>query len=124
MSALPLKADMCSALRHVGYGPIADIRSCSINLSVRVGVTVFDLLVRVRPPSGSKVQEGPHWLHRTDMTWVLFLLGRHEQQFGGPAQPDDTIRALMEPGEDRHLLHLGIFTLIASLAAIVRRLMS
>jgi hypothetical protein len=25
MSALPRKADMCSALGHVGFGPIADI---------------------------------------------------------------------------------------------------
>ena len=25
MSALPLKADMCSALAHVCFGPIADI---------------------------------------------------------------------------------------------------
>ena len=27
MSALPLKADMCGALAHVRYGPIADIQS-------------------------------------------------------------------------------------------------
>jgi hypothetical protein len=27
MSALPLKADMCSALANVGYGPEADIAS-------------------------------------------------------------------------------------------------
>src|SRR5262245_7582335 len=29
MSALPLKADMCSALAHVGFGPKADISSVS-----------------------------------------------------------------------------------------------
>src|SRR5262245_1013559 len=111
---------MCGAARHVCFGPIADIRSYSINLSARRSDSiVFDLLVRVRPPSGSKVQEGPHWLHRTDMTWVLFLLGRHEQQFGGPAQPNDTIRALMEHGEDRHLLPLVILTMIVSFEAVV-----
>jgi hypothetical protein len=27
MSALPLKADMCGARAHVGYGPEADIRA-------------------------------------------------------------------------------------------------
>jgi hypothetical protein len=34
MSALPLKADMCSALANVGYGPKADM------------ATLFDHLVR------------------------------------------------------------------------------
>src|SRR5262245_18379291 len=116
MSALPPKADMCGAITNVRFGPIADIRSYSINLSARRSNSiVFDLLVRVRPPSGSKVQQG----RRTDMTWVLFLLGRHEQQFGGPAQPNDTIKALMEHGEDRHLLPLVIFTMIVPFEAVV-----
>ena len=40
---------------------------------------VFDLLVRVRPPSGSEVQEGPHRLDRADMSWILPWLGRQEK---------------------------------------------
>jgi hypothetical protein len=35
MSALPLKADMCSAVAHVCFGPIADIGYLSINCAVR-----------------------------------------------------------------------------------------
>ena len=35
MSALPPKADICSAIAHVRYGPIADIPSYSITPSTR-----------------------------------------------------------------------------------------
>jgi hypothetical protein len=35
MSALPLKADMCGANRHVCFGPKADILSYSITASAR-----------------------------------------------------------------------------------------
>src|SRR5262245_25664237 len=35
MSALPPKADMCSAQGHVRYGPIADIAAPSITSSAR-----------------------------------------------------------------------------------------
>jgi hypothetical protein len=34
MSALPPKADMCSALAHVCFGPIADIPACSLDYLV------------------------------------------------------------------------------------------
>src|SRR5262245_18532500 len=80
---------------------------------------VFDLLIRVRPPSTSKIQGGPHRLDRTDMPWILFRLGRHEQPFGGPPQPDDPIRALVEHGEDRRLLRLVILAMIVSFEAVV-----
>src|SRR5262249_60429438 len=79
---------------------------------------VFDLLVRLRPASGSKVQEGPHRLHRTDMPWILLRLGWHEQHFGGPAQPNDPVRAHVEHGEDRHLLSLVILAMIVPFEAI------
>jgi len=39
MSALPLKADMCSALAHVCFGPIADMAV----YSYRVEITAADL---------------------------------------------------------------------------------
>ena len=35
MSALPPKADMCGATRHVRFGPIADIATYSITSSAR-----------------------------------------------------------------------------------------
>jgi len=35
MSALPPKADMCGALGHVRFGPIADIEAYSITSSAR-----------------------------------------------------------------------------------------
>src|SRR5947207_2824452 len=90
-----------------------------IRLHLSPTAFVFDLLVRVGPPSGSKVQEGPHWLHRTDMPWILFRLGRHEQQFGGPAQPNDPVRAPVEHGEDRRLLPLVILAMIVPFEAVV-----
>src|SRR5262245_38587910 len=80
---------------------------------------VFELLVRLRPSSGSQVQEGPHRLRRTDMPRILFRLGRHEQQFGGPAQPDNPIRAFVKHSEDRHLLPLLVLAMIVPLEAIV-----
>ena len=80
---------------------------------------VFDLLVRVRPPSGSEVQEGPHRLDRADMPWILLRLGRHEQQFGGPAQPDDPVRAFMKHGKDRHLLPFLVFAMIVPFEVVI-----
>jgi hypothetical protein len=91
----------------------------SIRRHLSPAAFVFDLLVRVRPPSGSEVQEGPHRLHRADMPWILPRLGRHEQQFGGPAQPDHPVRALVEHGEDRHLLPLLILAMIVAFEAVV-----
>src|SRR5262245_56837663 len=35
MSALPPKADMCSALAHVGFGPIADSCSAANSIAIR-----------------------------------------------------------------------------------------
>src|SRR5262245_16352445 len=81
--------------------------------------SLFELLVRLRPSSGSQVQEGPHRLRRTDMPRILFRLGRHEQQFGGPAQPDNPIRAFVKHSEDRHLLPLLVLAMIVPLEAIV-----
>ena len=40
MSALPPKADMCSATRHVRFVPIADIAAYSITSSARVSIAV------------------------------------------------------------------------------------
>src|SRR5215475_9355776 len=38
MSALPPEADMCSALAHVCFGPIADIASCCQRLQMQVNL--------------------------------------------------------------------------------------
>src|SRR5262245_10786186 len=80
---------------------------------------VLELLVRLRPASGSKIQQRPHRLYCTDMPWILLGLGRHEQQFRGPAQPDDPVRSPVEHGEDRHLLPLLILAMIVPFEAVV-----
>jgi hypothetical protein len=54
-----------------------------------------------------------------DVPWILPRLGRHEQQFGGPAEPDHPVRALVEHGEDRHLLPLFILAMIVAFEAVV-----
>src|SRR3546814_1171731 len=69
---------------------------------------VFDLLVGVRPPTGSEVQQGPHRLDRSYMSWILSRLRRQEKKLGGPAQPNHPIGAFVEYSEDRHLLALFI----------------
>src|SRR3546814_19866061 len=48
---------------------------------------VFDLLVGVRPPTGSEVHQCPHRLDRSYISWILSLLRRQEKKLGGPAQP-------------------------------------
>src|SRR5262245_25527986 len=53
------------------------------------------------------------------MPWILLRLGRHEQQFGGPAQPNDPIGAFVEDGENRHLLPLVILAMIIPFEAVV-----
>src|SRR5262245_14581683 len=98
-----------------------EVALCLPTIRLRFSPTafVFELLVRLRPSSGSQVQEGPHRLRRTDMPRILFRLGRHEQQFGGPAQPDHPIRAFVKHSEDRHLLPLLVLAMIVPLEAIV-----
>jgi hypothetical protein len=39
MSALPPKADMCSAAVHVRFGPKADIRSAAVDLALFPSLT-------------------------------------------------------------------------------------
>src|SRR3546814_277555 len=94
------------------FGTTARRRLRSIEL-------VFDLLVRVRPPAGCEVQEGPHRLDRSHMLWILSRLRRQEQQLGGPAQPNHSIGAFVEHGEDRHLLALFILAMIVAFEAVV-----
>src|SRR5215471_19510568 len=48
MSALPPKADMCSALAHVRFGPIADIKNQICHASM------FAFLVLISGPSSSQ----------------------------------------------------------------------
>src|SRR5687768_543829 len=94
------------------FGTTARRRLNSIKL-------VFDLLVRVRPPAGSEVQEGPHRLDRPYMSWILSRLRRQEQQLGGPAQPNHPIGAFVEYGEDWQLLALFILAMIVAFEAVV-----
>src|SRR5262245_14336624 len=51
MSALPPKADMCSALADVCFGPIADIRQCSLPAKIgrREAMILGHPTVGVRP---------------------------------------------------------------------------
>ena len=49
MSALPPKADMCSAPAHVRYGPIADILLQSALISLSTSVAITSLIFH--PPS-------------------------------------------------------------------------
>src|SRR5262245_1562059 len=80
---------------------------------------VFDLLVRIRPPTGSEIQEGPHRLDCSYMSWILSRLRRQEQQLGGPAQPNHPIAAFVEYGEDWHLLALFILAMIVAFETVV-----
>src|SRR5262249_55660365 len=81
---------------------------------------VFDLLVGVWTPFAGEVQQRPHGLDRAEVPWVLPRIARREQQFGRPAEPDHTVVALVEDGEDRHLLPLLILAVIVALEAVVR----
>jgi hypothetical protein len=46
MSALPLKADMCGATRHVRFGPEADIAQSHSQVMVTISYSAADRLHR------------------------------------------------------------------------------
>ena len=50
MSALPPKADMCSAARDVRYGPTADILLQSGLISLSTSVAITSLIFHPPPP--------------------------------------------------------------------------
>jgi hypothetical protein len=53
MSALPPKADMCSAQAHVCFGPIADIEGLREHFQTNAGVRGKTILISVNSPTGS-----------------------------------------------------------------------
>jgi hypothetical protein len=72
MSALPPKADMCSALAHVCFGPIADIRPSFDDL---VGPLPFSSGLDHLPPKSLALNAVPGLNPRIDPTqkWSDFF---------------------------------------------------
>ena len=81
---------------------------------------ILDLLVRVRPPSGSQVEQRPKRLDSPQVPYVLTCVARLEYELGCPMQPDRPIGPSLEYGHDRDLLTLRILAMIVPLEAVVR----
>jgi len=81
---------------------------------------ILDLLVRIRPPSGRKVEQRPKRLDSAQVPHVLTRIGRLEYELGCPMQPDRPVRPSFEYGHDWDLLTLRVLAMIVSLERVVR----
>src|SRR5918999_114066 len=92
------------------------------SLASRCSVTarIIQLLVPIRPPCGSEIEEIPERLDRSHMPRVLAGIGWRKQQFGAPEMPDPSVAAALEHAQHRHLLALGVLAPVVTLEAIAR----